>query len=63
VEINEEKKRVRLSIRQLKEKKGKDKGKKYTNLYSYIEDDKIVIGDLIEEKTKEKLKRVVGNRE
>jgi len=63
VEINEEKRRVRLSVRQLKEKKGKDKGKKYTNLYSYIEDDKIVIGDLIEEKTKEKLKRVIGNRE
>jgi len=68
VEINEEKKRVRLSIRQLKEKKKekekeKNKEKKGVNLYSYVEDDKIVIGDLIEEKMKEKLKRVVGNRE
>ncbi|MEA1964711.1 MAG: S1 RNA-binding domain-containing protein [Candidatus Aerophobetes bacterium] len=63
VEINKEKRRVRLSIRQLKEKKGKDKDKKNTNLYSYIEDDKIVIGDLIEDKMRKKLKREVGNRE
>ncbi|TET09319.1 S1 RNA-binding domain-containing protein [Candidatus Aerophobetes bacterium] len=60
VEIDEKKRRIRLSVRRLiktkKETKKKEKEEKINSLPSF-EEDGIVIGDFIEEKMKEKLKK------
>jgi len=55
VEIDQEKKRIRLSIRQLKEKKGKEQTSP-----SPAQEDEMVIGDFVEDKIKEKLKGNFG---
>ncbi len=54
VEIDREKRRIRLSVRQLKEKNNQ-KENKVNTLTS--DDEKIVMGDFIEEKIKEKLRQ------
>ncbi|MFQ5835965.1 MAG: S1 RNA-binding domain-containing protein, partial [bacterium] len=64
VEIDREKRRIRLSLRQLKKKKEKQKEEKekiekIDNL-NLSEEDAIVMGDFIEEKVKEKLKKSFG---
>jgi small subunit ribosomal protein S1 len=61
VEINREKRRIRLSLRQLKKKAGKQKKEKgkteeIDNL-NLLKEDAIVMGDFIEEKVKKKLKK------
>ncbi len=60
VEIDEKKRRIRLSVRRLiktkKETKKKEKEEKINSLPSF-EEDGIVIGDFIEEKMKKKLKK------
>ena len=61
VEINREKRRIRLSLRQLKkkaEKQKEEKGKtgEVDNL-NLLKEDAIVVGDFIEEKVKKELKK------
>ncbi len=61
IEIDREKRRIRLSLRQLKKKKEnrKEKIEEIDNL-NLLEEDAIVMGDFIEEKVKEKLRKSFG---
>jgi small subunit ribosomal protein S1 len=56
VEIDTEKKRIRLSIRQLREREDKEEKADYFA----PKEDEVVIGDFVEEKIKEKLKGNLG---
>ncbi len=55
VEIDQEKRRIRLSIRQLKEKDGKEQTSRTS-----VQEDEMLIGDFVGEKMKEKLKGNFG---
>jgi small subunit ribosomal protein S1 len=56
VEINSEKRRIRLSVKKLKEKEEKGK-EKSAPVVSSDEDEEIVIGDFIKEEIRERLKQ------
>jgi len=59
VEIDREKRRIRLSVRQLKERENqKEKENRINSLTS--DDEKVVMGDFIEEKIKKKLRQGFG---
>jgi ribosomal protein S1 len=56
VEIDTEKRRIRLSIRQLREREDREEEVGYIS----PKEDEVVIGDFVEEKIKEKLKGNLG---
>lgn len=56
VEINSEKRRIRLSVKKLKEKEEKEK-ERSAPVVSSDEDEEIVIGDFIKEEIRERLKQ------